>query len=161
MKTILYLISPERESQKAFDWAVQKAQSLKARLVLGYIIDEDVLQEIQVRLANSAIIGDKTGKQICEALTKEHSERGQLKIQELMALGEAQNVQTESAIEKGSYLDCVEDLVGQYQSDVLVVVEKKMKFFKRLLEGRESDKVRSLVSCELKVFPFEEQKTQE
>lgn len=152
MKTILLIITPGRQSTEALHWCLHKAKELQHNLKVIYAVDNEMTNEIEQSIADTGFIGEKPGEELKTALEKEFYERGKSVLTEIERQGVTFQCPLKTELKTGSYFEICEQEANKEEVDLLVVLEKKVSFLKKIFKGPELDDLRERISCEVKVY---------
>ena len=123
-KKIVLMVSPGRQSTEAFHFCLHKAKEGGRKLSVIYALNGD----------------------------GESPERSKKILEEAARQCRTFQVPFETGVQSGDYFELCSRLTTNGEVDLLVVAEKKRGFFKKLIEGSESGRLKGRVSCDLKIY---------
>ena len=141
---LVIVLSPERRSKQALEFAVRRACEAKLTLRVVYVLEESIIKAVERELAEIGFIGDKPGHEVAEALQKEHTSRGQKIIDELGRLAKVQNVSLEQEFVTGYYCQVCDEFARKNFVAELVLVSLKRGFLQKIFS---SDELKQVAAC--------------
>lgn len=123
MKSILLVITPERQSTEALHWCLHKVKETGLSLKVTYVVEENGCRD--------------TAKK---------------KLEEIERQCRTFQVPFETSLHEGAYLDACGELASKNGVDILVVTEKKGPFYKQWFLDSEASQIQQLISCEIRVY---------
>lgn len=96
---------------------------------------------------------EKGGSLLIFYIVEGEKEEGHLILPEMERQARTFQIPYETSLRHGSYLHFCEEIGNHADVAMLVFLEKKGGFLKKLFEGRESDQLKDRICCEMKVYP--------
>jgi nucleotide-binding universal stress UspA family protein len=124
MNSLILLISLKRQSLEALHWSLHTAKQTNRKLGIIYVME---------KRAEAPLAGEK--------LLEEFEKQARL-------FGVAANAE----LKQGMYKEVSLNLTKRQDVDLLVLVEDKKSFFKRILGRDEGSWLRNIKDCEVKVY---------
>ncbi|VAV83444.1 hypothetical protein MNBD_DELTA01-2040 [hydrothermal vent metagenome] len=158
MNKILLILSTSRTSEKAVDFAVDKARRDGTGLIALYIIDSELTGEVFDRFTDIGFIGDKPSTELTEAVMKEYRQRGYEEIGRVQVKAMEQGVDFDAVTAHGDFVEETLKVMEKREVSVAVVVRRKtsrvsgfLKYFSRSMCAELEQQAR----CEVVIFEAE------
>ena len=152
MDKILLILSTTRKSDKCIKEAVDIASKESAKLVILFVVDNEVPQKIFDSLTEEGWIGGKTTENLYNAVLDEYSVHGKEKILEIEAAAKSKGVDYKSVIKRGTFLDVALSVVEEEQVSLILVTRRKRSRLSRYFFGSAVAELKEKVSCETKII---------
>ncbi len=159
MNKVLLILSTSRTSDKAVDFAVDKARCEGTGLIALYIIDSELTSEVFDRFTDVGFIGDKPSTELTEAVMKEYRQRGYEEIGRVQVKAMEQGVDFDAVTAHGDIVEEALKVIEKRAASVAVVVRRKtskvsgfLKYFSRSMCTELEQQAR----CEVVVFEAED-----
>ena len=152
MDKILLILSTTRKSDKCIKEAVDIASKESAKLVILFVVDNEVPQKIFDSLTEEGWIGGKTTENLFNAVLDEYSVQGKEKILEIEAAAKSKGVHYKSVIKMGTFLDVALSVAEEEQVSLILVTRRKRSRLSRYFFGSAVAELKEKVSCETKII---------
>ena len=152
MDKILLILSTTRKSDKCIKEAVDIASKESAKLVILFVVDNEVPQKIFDSLTDEGWIGGKTTENLFNAVLDEYSVQGKEKILEIEAAAKSKGVHYKSVIKRGTFLDVALSVAEEEQVSLILVTRRKRSRLSRYFFGSAVAELKEKVSCETKII---------
>jgi len=152
MDKILLILSTTRKSDKCIKEAVDIASKESAKLVILFVVDNEVPQKIFDSLTEEGWIGGKTTENLFNAVLDEYSVQGKEKILEIEAAAKSKGVHYKSVIKRGTFLDVALSVAEEEQVSLILVTRRKRSRLSRYFFGSAVAELKEKVSCETKII---------
>jgi len=152
MDKILLILSTTRKSDKCIKEAVDIASKENAKLIILFVVDNEVPQKIFDSLTEEGWIGGKTTENLYNAVLDEYSVHGKEKILEIEAAAKSKGVDYKSVIKRGTFLDVALSVVEEEQVSLILVTRRKRSRLSRYFFGSAVAELKEKVSCETKII---------
>ena len=152
MDKILLILSTTRKSDKCIKEAVDIASKESAKLVILFVVDNEVPQKIFDSLTEEGWIGGKTTENLFNAVLDEYSVKGKEKILEIEAAAKSKGVHYKSVIKRGTFLDVALSVAEEEQVSLILVTRRKRSRLSRYFFGSAVAELKEKVSCETKII---------
>lgn len=152
MKNILLILSTSRTSQRAIEHAVHLAKKEKAKLVVLYIIETELTNEVFDKFTDIGFIGDKPSTQLTEAIMKEYRQRGYEEMGKVQIMAMEENVDFDAVTTQGDFVEKSLEVIERYKIDVAVAIKRKRSVFLKYFSKSMVDELAARASCKVEVF---------
>ena len=152
MDKILLILSTTRKSDKCIKEAVDIASKENAKLIILFVVDNEVPQKIFDSLTEEGWIGGKTTENLYNAVLDEYSVQGKEKILEIEAAAKSKGVHYKSVIKRGTFLDVALSVAEEEQVSLILVTRRKRSRLSRYFFGSAVAELKEKVSCETKII---------
>jgi len=136
----------------AIEMALEFAKQKKASLKVVFILDSSVPGAIFERLTDVGFIGDKPSQELQEAVETEYRKQAVQHLDEIKKMAIAKDVDCETLLEQGEFVETTLAAVAKSAADVLIVSRTRRSALSRMLLGSAVDKLIRQAPCEIKVF---------
>jgi nucleotide-binding universal stress UspA family protein len=155
MKSIVLLLSVARMSEKALEFAVERAKEWSAELTVLYIIDTSLADEVFDRFTDIGFMGDKPSTQLTEAIMKEFRQRGYEDLGRVQVRAMEEGVGYNPMTVQGDFFRCAMEVIGQQKADMVVAVKRRESALARYFYKSPVDEIKKSASCEVVIFEEE------
>lgn len=152
MDKILLILSTTRKSDKCIKEAVDIASKEKAKLIILFVVDNEVPQKIFDSLTEEGWIGGTTTENLFNAVLDEYSVQGKEKISEIEAAAKSKGVDYKSVIKRGTFLDVALSVAEEEQVSLILVTRRKRSRLSRFFFGSAVAELKEKVTCETKII---------
>ena len=152
MKNILLILSTSKTSQEAIEYAVNLAKKEKAKLVVLYIIETELTNEVFDKFTVLVFIGDKPSTQITEAIMKEYRQRGYEEMGKVQIRAMEENVDFDAVTIQGDFVEKALEVIERYKVDVAVTIKRKRSAFIKYFSKSMIDELVERAPCKVEVF---------
>ncbi len=152
MDKILLILSTTRKSDKCVKEAVDIASKENAKLIILFVVDNEVPQKIFDSLTEEGWIGGKTTENLYNAVLDEYSIQGKEKISEIEAAAKSKGVDYQSVIKRGTFLDVALSVAKKEQVSLILVTRRKRSRLSRFFFGSAVAELKEKVTCETKII---------
>ena len=152
MENILLILSTSRTSQDAIEYAVTLAKREKAKLVVLYIIETELTNEVFDKFTDIGFIGDKPSTQLTEAIMKEYRQRGYEEMGKVQIRAMEENVDFDAVTTQGDFVEKALEIIGRYKIDTVVAVKRKQSAFLKYFSKSMVDELAEKAPCKVEVF---------
>ncbi|MBT3355354.1 MAG: universal stress protein, partial [Candidatus Scalindua sp.] len=135
MDKILLILSTTRKSDKCVKEAVDIASKENAKLIILFVVDNEVPQKIFDSLTEEGWIGGKTTENLYNAVLDEYSVQGKEKILEIEEAAKSKGVDYKSIIKRGTFLDVALSVAEEEQVSLILVTRRKRSRLSRYFFG--------------------------
>ncbi|HHL40159.1 MAG TPA: universal stress protein [Deltaproteobacteria bacterium] len=152
METVLVVLTTSRSSQRAVDYAVERAARQGARLLALFLVESEIAKGIFDTFSDIGFIGERPSAELTEAVMREYRLRGR---ERLAAVGEAarkRGVPFEARMEEGDFLPTVLRVIEESGAATAVVARRKLKTLRRYFSASLSEELREKAPCEVVIF---------
>ena len=148
MDKILLILSTTRKSDKCVKEAVDIASKENAKLIILFVVDNEVPQKIFDSLTEEGWIGGKTTENLYNAVLDEYSVQGKEKILEIEEAAKSKGVDYKSIIKRGTFLDVALSVAEEEQVSLILVTRRKRSRLSRYFFGSAVAELKEKVTCE-------------
>ena len=152
MKNILLILSTSRTSQDAIEYAIGLAKKEKAKLVVLYIIETELTNEVFDKFTDIGFIGDKPSTQLTEAIMKEYRQRGYEEMGKVQIRAMEENVDFDAVTTHGDFVEKTLEVIERYQIDTAVAIRRKQSTFWKYFSRSIVDELIESAPCKVEVF---------
>ncbi|MBI3398455.1 MAG: universal stress protein [Deltaproteobacteria bacterium] len=152
MNNILLILSTSRTSQDAIEYAVGLAKKEKAKLVVLYIIETELTNEVFDKFTDIGFIGDKPSTQLTEAIMKEYRQRGYEEMGKAQIRAMEENVDFDAVTTQGDFVEKSLEVIERYNVDTAVAVKRKRSAFLKYFSKSVVDELVEKAPCKVEVF---------
>ncbi len=152
MDKILLILSTTRKSDKCVKEAVDIASKENAKLIILFVVDNEVPQKIFDSLTEEGWIGGKTTENLYNAVLDEYSVQGKDKILEIEEAAKSKGVDYKSIIKRGTFLDVTLSVAEKEQVNLVLVTRRKRSRLSRYFFGSAVAELKEKVACETKII---------
>ena len=152
MKNVLLILSTSRTSQDAIEYAVNLAKKEKAKLVVLYIIETELTNEVFDKFTDIGFIGDKPSTQLTQAIMKEYRQRGYEEMGKVQIRAMEENVDFDAVTTQGDFVEKSLEVIERYNVDTVVAVKRKRSAFLKYFSKSMVDELAEKASCKVEVF---------
>jgi nucleotide-binding universal stress UspA family protein len=152
VENILLILSTSRTSQDAIEYAVTLAKREKAKLVVLYIIETELTNEVFDKFTDIGFIGDKPSTQLTEAIMKEYRQRGYEEMGKVQIRAMEENVDFDAVTTQGDFVEKALEIIGRYKIDTVVAVKRKQSAFLKYFSKSMVDELAEKAPCKVEVF---------
>ncbi|MCP4266223.1 MAG: universal stress protein [Candidatus Brocadiaceae bacterium] len=152
MDKILLILSTTRKSNKCIKEAVDIASKENAKLIILFVVDNEVPQKIFDSLTEEGWIGGKTTENLFNAVLDEYSIQGKEKISEIEEAAKSKGVDYQSIIKRGTFLDVALSVAEKEQVSLILVTRRKRSRLSRFFFGSAVAELEEKVTCETKII---------
>ena len=152
MDKILLILSTTRKSDKCVKEAVGIASKENAKLIILFVVDNEVPQKIFDSLTEEGWIGGKTTENLYNAVLDEYSIQGKEKISEIEVAAKSKGVDYQSVIKRGTFLDVALSVAEKEQVSLILVTRRKRSRLSRFFFGSAVAELKEKVTCETKII---------
>jgi len=152
LKNILLILSTSRTSQDAIEYAVNLAKKEKAKLVVLYIVETELANEVFDKFTDIGFIGDKPSTQLTEAIMKEYRQRGYEEMGKVQIRAMEENVDFDAVTTQGDFVEKAIEVIERYKVDVAVTIKRKRSAFLKYFSKSMVDELVEKAPCKVEVF---------
>ncbi len=152
MDKILLILSTTRKSDKCIKEAVDIASKENAKLIILFVVDNEVPQKIFDSLTPPPWIGGKTTENLFNAVLDEYSIQGKEKISEIEEAAKSKGVHYKSVIKRGTFLEVALSVAEEEQVSLILVTRRKRSRLSRYFFGSAVAELKDKVTCETKII---------
>ncbi|HKZ46405.1 MAG TPA: universal stress protein [Thermodesulfobacteriota bacterium] len=152
MNCVLLILSTSRTSQDAIEYAVNLAKKEKAKLVVLYIVETELANEVFDKFTDIGFIGDKPSTQLTEAIMKEYRQRGYEEMGKVQIRAMEENVDFDAVTTQGDFVEKAIEVIERYKVDVAVTIKRKRSAFLKYFSKSMVDELIEKAPCEVEVF---------
>jgi nucleotide-binding universal stress UspA family protein len=152
MDKILLILSTTRKSDKCVKEAVDIASKENSKLIILFVVDNEVPQKIFDSLTEEGWIGGKTTENLYNAVLDEYSIQGKEKISEIEAAAKSKGVDYQSVIKRGTFLDVALSVAEEEHVSLILVTRRKRSSLSRFFFGSAVAELKEKVTCETKII---------
>jgi nucleotide-binding universal stress UspA family protein len=155
MKNIILILSVSRTSDKALEFAIEKAKEEGAELTVLYILDTELTDEVFDRFTDIGFMGDKPSTQLTEAIIKEYRQRGYEELGKVQIRVMEDGLEFNPMMVHGNFLKCALDVIKKQKADMVVAVRRRESALKRYFSQSVVDDLKENAPCEVIIFEEE------
>lgn len=152
MKNILLILSTSRTSQKAIEHAVGLAKKENAKLVVLYIIETELTNELFDKFTDIGFIGDKPSTQLTEAIMKEYRQRGYEEMGKVQIRAMEENVDFDAITTQGDFVEKSLEVIERYKIETAIAIKRKRSVFLKYFSKSMVDELVANAPCKVEVF---------
>ena len=152
MDKILLILSTTRKSDKCIKEAVDIASKESAKLIILFVVDNEVPQKIFDSLTEEGWIGGKTTENLYNAVLDEYSVQGKEKILEIEEAAKSKGVDYKSIIKRGTFLDVTLSVAEEEQVGLILVTRRKRSRLSRFFFGSAVAELEKKVACDVRII---------
>ena len=152
MNCVLLILSTSRTSQDAIEYAVNLAKKEKAKLVVLYIVETELANEVFDKFTDIGFIGDKPSTQLTEAIMKEYRQRGYEEMGKVQIRAMEENVDFDAVTTQGDFVEKAIEVIERYKVDVAVTIKRKRSAFLKYFSKSMVDELAEKANCKVEVF---------
>ncbi|MDH4227745.1 MAG: universal stress protein [Deltaproteobacteria bacterium] len=151
MKSVLLIFSATRVSEKALGLAVSAAKKDNARLVVLYVIEPEIAEEIFDKFSDIGFIGDKPSEELAEAVMKEYRQRAYEVTGKAQVMAMEEGVGFDALIEQGDFVEKSIETIERYKAGHVIVPKRKLSTLAKYFSRSRVDELVSRLSCKVEV----------
>ena len=152
MNCVLLILSTSRTSQDAIEYAVNLAKKEKAKLVVLYIVETELANEVFDKFTDIGFIGDKPSTQLTEAIMKEYRQRGYEEMGKVQIRAMEENVDFDAVTTQGDFVEKAIEVIERYKVDMAVAIKRKQSVFLKYFSKSTVDELVEKAPCKVEVF---------
>jgi len=152
MNCVLLILSTSRTSQNAIEYAVGLAKKEKAKLVVLYIIETELTNEVFDKFTDIGFIGDKPSSELAEAIMKEYRQRGYEEMGKVQIRAMEENVDFDAVTTQGDFVEKALEVIERYKIDTAVAIKRKRSAFLKYFSKSVVDELVEQAPCKVEVF---------
>ena len=135
IKKILLLISTTRESEKSVKKALEVAESNQAELLILFVLDDELSQEVVGRVSEEGWFGGKPSERLQNAILKEYFGYGNRKIKEIEDIAKERGIKYRSISARGKFAEVALRVIQHEQVDLIIVTRRRRSVLSRFIFG--------------------------
>lgn len=151
MKTILLALSTTRQSPKTIDYALNRAQEDKARLVILFIVDPDLPHLILDKMMDVGFMGDKPSLELHESILKEYRERGRKITEEISQRASSLGLEYSTIMAEGEFVEECLKLIKKELPEETILTRAERSNLSRFLFGSAVNRLKKKSPCPVKI----------
>ncbi|MHC4182137.1 MAG: universal stress protein, partial [Planctomycetota bacterium] len=132
--------------------AVDIASKENAKLIILFVVDNEVPQKVFDKLSEEGWIGGKPTENLYNAILKEYSVQGKDKILEIEKMAKSRGIDYKSIVKKGKFLDEALAVVETEKVDLIMVTRKKRSGLSRFIFGSAVAELKEKANCEVRII---------
>jgi len=149
---VLLILSTSRTSQDAIEYTVNLAKKEKKKLVVLYIVETELANEVFDKFTDIGFIGDKPSTQLTAAIMKEYRQRGYEEIGKVQIRAMEENVDFDAVTTQGDFVEKALEVIERYKVDVAVAIKRKRSVFLKYFSKSMVDELAKKAPCTIEVF---------
>jgi len=134
-KKVLLLISTTRESEKSVTRALDVAERNQAELLILFILDEELSQDIVNRMSEEGWFGGKPSERLHTAVLREYFSHGNRKIKEIEVAAKERGIAYRSIFARGKFAEVALKVIQHEQVDLIIVTRRRRSALSRFIFG--------------------------
>jgi nucleotide-binding universal stress UspA family protein len=158
LKKILLLLSTTRKSPKSINTALEIAGREKAELLILFILDYELSQNIIQQLTQEGWIGGKATEDLHTAIMKEYFAQGKLKIADIEKQAKDKGISCRSIYTWGKFVEVALNVINKEKVDLIIVTRRKRSNLSRFIFGSPVAQLKEQVKCEIKIIDEQDDK---
>jgi len=151
VKRILLILAPSRISSRCVDAAVAAADGKKGELIVVFILDTSISEEVRERLRNLGLLGKAPSAQILDAMRQEQERQGRSELARIAELARGRGVACRTVFTEGEFLGRSLEIAKSESAHEIFVVRRSRPTLSRLLAGSAVEDLASSVPCDVKI----------
>jgi len=155
MNKVLLILSTSRTSDKAVDFAVDKAKKEGRGLIALYVIDSELTNEVFDKFTDIGFIGDKPSMELTKAVIKEYRQRGYEEIGRVQVKAMEQGVDFDAVTAQGNFVEEALKVMEKREVSTAVAVRRKVSGFLKYFSRSMCDELQKQARCEFVIFEAE------
>jgi nucleotide-binding universal stress UspA family protein len=121
MGYLMLVLSPTRDNPKSVDLALSLVKKTKRPLLAVFIADLRLTEGISGRIVDIGFLGDSVSTHIEEAVLKDYEARGRKELDEVKSKADALDIQCETMIRRGYYVEEILKIAGEREIEDIIV----------------------------------------
>ncbi len=146
---ILLVLSAHSYSDKAIEYAVERASKEGSVLVAYFLLESELAREATERFSDIGFTGDKPSATLTESLIREYRQRGYEAIGRVQIRAMEEGVEFEPLLEEGPYVSTILDAVGANDIGIVVIQKRREKSLLKYFKKGLAMEVKEAASCEV------------
>jgi len=146
---LLLVLSTHSDSDKAIDYAVERAAQEGRALVAYFLLESELAREASERFSDIGFTGDKPSASLSESLMREYRQRGYEAIGRAQIKAMEEGVDFTPLLDEGPYVSTILGAIEENDIGLVVIQQRRetslFKYFKKGL----SAEVKEMASCEV------------
>ncbi len=155
---VLLILSTTRTSPGAVDYAIDLAKREGRELIVLFIIETDVVNEVFETFSDIGFIGDKPSSRLTEAMMREFRQRGYAELKEVEKRARKKGIKTHSIIEEGDFIKKALWVMEKYHVHRAVAIKKRRSAIASYFVKSQVLKLKELAPCQVEIFEEEKEK---
>ncbi len=157
MKKILLLLSTSRQSSKSVTTALDVAEREQAELIILFILDQELPQNIIEQLSQEGWIGGKAADDLRQSILNEYLAQGKSKINEIEQQAMERSIPYRSICCQGQLMDTALKVSKRERVDLIIVNQRKRSSLSRFIFGSPAAELKEKAGCEVLIIDEEDQ----
>ena len=151
MKRILLLLSPSRISSKCADAAIGAAVKEEGELVVFFILDTSISDDVRERLQDLGFLGETPSGQLLEEMRGEQERQGRGELARIRELAGRHGVVCRTDLVVGEFLTRSLEVARKESADAIFVTRRERPAISRLVAGSAVRSLQSAAPCRVLV----------
>ncbi len=135
IKKVLLLISTTRKSGKSVETALKIAKENRAELLVLFVLDDELSQNIVNRMSQEGWIGGKPSEMLHTSILREYFHQGHQKIKEIEVAARERGIPCRSISSRGKFVDVALKVIRHEQVDIIIVTRRHRSNLSRFIFG--------------------------
>ena len=152
MKRKLLIMSPSRVSSTCVERALAAAERADSELVVVYILDTTLADDVQERIQDFGFVGDVPSARFLDAVREEHGRRGEAELGRIAGLAEARGVSIAVELVAGEFLRLSLAAAERVAPSEIFVARQDRPALSRLVIGSDVKRRARDASCDVNVY---------
>ncbi len=148
MANTLLLLSTVTHSPQAIERAIAEVKAAGGKLILLFVVDEELPNSILDRLEGNAFVGEQSGQEVYSALMNEYLRQGKQQLHEIKEQAEQQGLTVETLLKVGDLVGVCIGVIREREIAKAVLTRKRRSHLSRFLFGSPIKKIQDSVDCE-------------
>lgn len=151
-KKILLLISTTCKSDKTESTALDIAKRNQAKLLILFILDDDLSEHIVDQMTQEGWFGGRTTEELHSCILKEYFSHGNRRIKEIENMAREQDIPVHSATARGDFVDVALDFIHQERPDLIIATRCRRSHLSNFIFGSPVAKLQKKVETEIMII---------
>lgn len=152
MKRTLLIMSPSRVSSTCVERALSSAERSGGELVVVYILDSTLADDVQERIQDVGFVGDVPSARFLDAVREEHRRRGAAELERIAGLAAPRGVALTVELVEGEFLRSSLAAAERLAPSEIFVAQQDRPALSRLVIGSDVKRLARDAECEVNVY---------
>ncbi len=145
-------MSPSRVSSTCVERALASAKRADGELVVVYILDATLADDVQERIQDFGFVGDVPSARFLDAVREEHRRRGEAELGRIAGLAEERGVSLAVELVEGEFLRLSLAAAERIAPSEIFVARQDRPALSRLVIGSDVKRLARDASCDVNVY---------
>ncbi len=151
VKRTLLILSTSRLSNSCVDEALDNAEREKAELVVLYIVDTAMPNDVQERMSDEGFLGEAPSGRLLRAVRRERKRQGMGELADIVRRAERRGIACRSDLVEGEFLTRALTAAQNEAPTVIFVARRERAALARLMSGSLAEELKDAAPCEVMI----------